>query len=91
VDHRNVEQGGRVLYVRPLLKEHTERVVLAVVYMIPLINYGQIVNDDHCLAYGATLLGMLDREFYREICALADFVGAEVRFPGDGCDLSGCG
>ncbi|MCU0787852.1 MAG: hypothetical protein MUC91_06625 [Verrucomicrobia bacterium] len=91
VDHRNVEQGGRVLYVRPLLKEHPERVVLAVVYMIPLINYGQIVNDDHCLAYGATLLGMLDREFYREICALADFVGAEVRFPGDGCDLSGCG
>ena len=92
LDHRNVEQGGRVLYLRPLLRKHPERVVLAVAYMIPLINYGQIINDEHCLAYGATLLGMLDTEFYREICALADFVGAEVQFPGGvDCGSGGCG
>ena len=91
IDYRNQEQGGRVLYVRPILRDHPEKVLLAVAYMIPLINYGEIINDEHCLAFGATFLGRLDTEFYREICALADLVGAEVRFPGDGCDTSGCG
>jgi len=79
LDHRVPDQGGRVLYVRPMLREHPDKVVLAVAYMVPLINYGQIISDDHCLLYGATLLGMLEKEFYREICALADLVGAEVR------------
>jgi hypothetical protein len=83
--------GGRVLYVRPVLRDHPAKIVLAVAYMIPLINYGDIITDDHCLAFGATLLGMLDKEFYREICALADLVGAEVRFPDGGCDAAGCG
>jgi hypothetical protein len=85
------DPNGRVLYVRPMLRQHPAKVVQAVAYMIPLINYGEIIQDDHCLAFGATLLGMLDSEFYREICALADLVGAEVRFPGGGCDATGCG
>jgi len=80
IDYRNPEQAGRVLYLRPMLRDHPDKVVLAVAYMIPLINYGQVIGDEHCLAYGATLLGMLENEFYREICALADLVGAEVRF-----------
>ncbi|MCU0771574.1 MAG: hypothetical protein MUE94_07370 [Verrucomicrobia bacterium] len=79
VDPRSQDQGGRVLYLRPLLRDHPDKVVLAVAYMIPLINYGQIINDDHCCLYGATLLGRLESEFYREICALADLVGAEMR------------
>jgi hypothetical protein len=90
IDYRNQEQGGRVLYVRPILRDHPEKVVLAVAYMIPLINYGQVINDEHCLAYGATLLGKLEDEFYQEVCELADFVGAEVRFPNSG-DYACCG
>ena len=91
IDYRNQEQNGRVLYLRPMLREHPEKVVLAVAYMIPLINYGKVVGDEHCLSYGATLLGMLQSEFYREICALADWVGAEVRMQGGGCDPNaGC-
>lgn len=91
VDHRNREQNGQVLYLRPILREKPGHVVLAVAYMIPLINYGQVISDELCLAFGGTLLGMLDKEFYREICALADLVGAEVRFPDGGCDTAGCG
>ena len=91
VDHRNREQNGQVLYMRPMLRDHPGKVVLAVAYMIPLINYGQIISDHHCLAFGATMLGMLEQEFYREICAVADLVGAEVRFPGGGCETTGCG
>ena len=47
--------------------------------MIPAINYGDIVTDEHCVRYGATLLGMMEPEFYDAVCRMADFVGAEVQ------------
>ena len=78
MDWRNTEQDGRVLYLRPLLREHPNRVVLAVAYLIPAINYGEVITDDHCVLYGATFLGMMEDEFYGRICELADFVGAEA-------------
>lgn len=86
IDWRNTDHDGRVLYLRPLLRYRPDLLPLAVAYMIPLINYGDIVSDDHCLAYGATLLGMMEDEYYRRLCELADFLGAEER-PG----LGGCG
>jgi hypothetical protein len=55
--------------------------------MIPLINYGEIVTDAHCLAYGAALLGMMEEEYYRALCAMSDWLGAEPRLDGSG----GCG
>ena len=78
-DWRNTDQNGRALYLRPMLREHPEKVVYAVAYMIPLINYDTIISDEHCLAYGATLMGMMEDEFYRKICELADLAGAEVK------------
>jgi hypothetical protein len=79
IDWRNREQEGRVLYVRPLLRQRPDLLPLAVAYMIPLINYGDIISDEHCLLYGATLLGMIEDEYYRQLCALSDFLGAETR------------
>ncbi len=79
IDWRNTDQDGRVLYLRPILREHPEFLLLAVAYMIPTINYGDVISDDHCVLYGATLLGMREDEFYQRICRLADFVGAESR------------
>lgn len=81
LDWRNREQDGRVLYLRPALRERPDLVVPAVAYMVPLINFGEVVADDHCLLYGAALLGLLAGEFYELICRVADFVGAEVRWP----------
>lgn len=89
LDHRNTVQGGRVLYLRPILRDRPDLILLAVAYMIPLINYGDIITDDHCLRYGAALLGMMEDEFYHEICALADFVGAERRLPGENTSCGG--
>lgn len=83
VDWRNPEQEGRVLCLRPMLRERPELVVLAVAYMIPLINYGDIISDEHCLRYGATLLGRMEGEYYRQMCELADWAGAEARFDSD--------
>lgn len=90
IDWRNTEQDGRVLYVRPLLRERSDLLPLAVAYMIPLINYGDIITDEHCLAYGATLLGKMEDEFYTAICELADLVGAEFRASGKSSCASAC-
>ena len=81
-DWRNQEQDGRVLYLRPLLRDRPDLVVLAVAYLIPLINYGEIITDEHCLRYGAALLGLMEDEYYQKICALSDWVGAERRVAG---------
>lgn len=79
IDWRNTEQDGRVLYVRPRLRERPDLLPLAVAYLIPVINYGDIITDEHCLSYGATLLGMMENEYYQKLCALCDLLGAEVR------------
>jgi hypothetical protein len=50
--------------------------------MVPVINYGEIIADEHCLLYAATLLGLMESEYYDRLCALADLCGAETRLPG---------
>ena len=82
IDWRNTDRDGRVLYLRPLLRERFDLLPLAVAYMIPLINYGEIISDDHCLLYGAALLGLMESEYFKKMCALAEFVGAETRLTG---------
>jgi hypothetical protein len=86
LDWRNTENDGRVLYLRPNLREHPDWIVLAVAYMIPAINYGEIIADEDCVAYGGTLLGLTEAEFYDRICALADFLGAETRLSDVGAE-----
>lgn len=82
IDWRNFERDGRVLYLRPMLRDRPDLVLLAVAYLIPLINYGDVVTDEVCVGYGAALLGVAPEEFYRRICQLADTVGAEARVTG---------
>jgi len=78
-DLRNPEQDGRVLYLRPILRDRPDLALLAVAYLIPVINYGDIATDEHCVCYGAALLGMMEAEFYEAVCRMADYVGTEVR------------
>jgi hypothetical protein len=79
IDWRNTGEDGRVLYLRPLLAQHPDLLPLAVAYMIPLINYGDIITDEHCLLYGAALLGLMEEEYYRKLCAMSELLGAEAR------------
>jgi hypothetical protein len=90
MDWRNTGQDGRVLYLRPMLRNRPDLLPLAVAYMIPVLNYGDIIADEHCLLYGATLLGLMEEEFYRQLCALSDCLGAETRFPGQPTTKCGC-
>jgi hypothetical protein len=82
LDPRDPDRQGRVLYLRPNLRERPDQIARAVAYMVPVINYGDIVRDDDCLAYGAALLGLREDEYYGEICGLADGAGAEPRLGG---------
>ena len=80
-DYR-VEGGqGKVIYLRPPLRDHPDFASLAIAYMVPIINYGDIVRDEHCLVYAAALLGMTEDECYHKLCELAEFVGAEAKYP----------
>jgi hypothetical protein len=51
---------GIALYLRPALERRPDLWPIAVAYVVPLINYGGIVHDGHCLTYGATRWGMLE-------------------------------
>ncbi len=51
--------------------------------MTPVLNYGEVVTDDHCLIYGAVLQGLGEEEFYRKICQLAELVEAESLLTGE--------
>jgi hypothetical protein len=83
IDWRDPDRRGKVLYLRPLLRARPDLIALAVAYMIPVLNYGDIISDDHCLLYGATLLGLTGGEFYQKICALAEEVGAAECLAGE--------
>lgn len=85
LDFRDPTGQGRVLYVRPCLRQRPDDVVAAVAYMVPVINYGPVIRDEHCLLYGATLLGLTEEEYYQRLCELADWCGAEARWAG-GCE-----
>ncbi|WCJ61141.1 hypothetical protein NXS98_08465 [Fontisphaera persica] len=65
----------RVLYLRPALRDKPDLVPLAVAYLIPVINYGELIKDEHALLYGATLLGLGEEEYYQQLCAMADACG----------------
>lgn len=85
VDWRNTDEDGRVLYLRPMLADRPDLIPLAVAYMIPLINYGEIITDEHCLLYGATLLGLMEDEYYLKLCEMSELLGAQARVPGADC------
>jgi len=90
VDWRNTERDGRALYLRPLLRDRPDLLPLAVAYVIPVINYGDIVTDEHCLLYGAAILGLKEEAYYHQLCALSDFLVVQPRFAGQTMTIS-CG
>lgn len=77
--HPELDGESFKLYVHPQLKHNAQMFAQAVAYFIPVMNYGSLINDDHCLIYGATLLGMTIDDYYRDLCNLADDLGAPAR------------
>jgi hypothetical protein len=74
------------LYLHPGLEKSEDAFTAAVAFFIPLINYGSdLVTDDHCLLYGATLLGMTADHYYDLLCGISDRLGMVKRFRSEDC------
>jgi hypothetical protein len=71
--------AGVVAALKPLLELEAGEISMAVAYFIPVNNYGDPINDDYCLIYGATLCGMTLDHYYQELCRIADSIGAPKR------------
>jgi len=82
-DYRVEGGNGKVIYIRPHLRERPDLAIMAISYMVPVINYGEIIRDEHCIVYTAALLGMTEDECYEKLCELADYVGAEPKYPNE--------
>mgnify|MGYP006910059014 CR=1 FL=1 len=72
--------GEMEIFVHPALRLHEGFIPAAVAYAVPQINYGDAATDEHCLLYGATLLGVTADEYYARLCTVADAVGAAARY-----------
>jgi hypothetical protein len=80
---------GRILYLRPSLSHMPDLAALAVAYMTPVLNYGSVITDQHCVLYGAALQGLMEDEFYEQACAMADLSGCAPSAPGSALDSPG--
>jgi hypothetical protein len=76
-------EDGFKLSLHPALKNRPADIAFAVAYFIPVMNFGSLIDDDHCLIYGATLHGMTIDAYYAELCRIANLVGAPVQTRGD--------
>lgn len=74
-----ISDGRCQLFLHPSLEKREADSALAVVYFVPVINYGKLIKDDHCLLYGATVSGMTMDAYYSELCRIAAFIGAPAR------------
>lgn len=70
---------GFRLSVHPALQKRGTDLAMAVAYFVPVMNYGSLINDDHCLIYGATLFGMTIEAYYAELCRIAGDIGVAPR------------
>ena len=73
------EADGYVLNVHPDLEGRAGDLAFVVGYFLPLMSYGDLISDDHCLLYGATLNGLPVPAYYQELCRIADAIGAVPR------------
>ena len=73
------DDDGFKLSVHPDLRNSGTDLAMAVAYFVPVMNYGSLINDDHCLIYGATLFGMTLDAYYAELCRIASNIGAAPR------------
>jgi hypothetical protein len=91
IDARDPQGQRRVLRIHPQLKRCPRELILAVSYLVPLINYGEsVISDEHCCLYGATLLGLSTTKYYQRICALADRLSLIPAHPAARCNAACC-
>lgn len=71
-------EQGFVLYLHSALKDDPKRIILAVSYMLSIINYGEVVEDKHCALFGSAITGIPLAQYVDQIIELADSLNLSV-------------
>lgn len=70
---------GYCLFMHPAFKDRRDAWPILVAYHIPVINYGEIVDDEAAETYAAALLQMSPEAYYDALCALVEGVVSESK------------
>ncbi len=65
---------GFCLFIHPWFETQPDAWPLIIPYYIPCVNYGEIVSEEECEFYGASLLGLERENYYQALCELADSI-----------------
>lgn len=65
-------KAGYRLSIHASFEGRPEVLPLLVAYHLPVVNYGDIVNDEVALRFGARLLGLDEQIYHDRLCELAD-------------------
>ena len=65
---------GFVMSLHPVLADHPEWTVQAVLYQLVAVNYGDFAAAADAEAFGAAALGLTEDRYYSHLCELSDAV-----------------
>ena len=68
-------EDGFVMHVHPYFAPQPERVPYLVLYQLVVVNYGDFASADDAEAFGASVLGLPQDEYYRILCQMVDEIG----------------
>ena len=84
VDPRDPTGETRILYLHPALAVRPDDLLLAVSYMVPVLNYGaDTVTDELCCRYGGALLDLPPEDYYHRVCEMADRLSLDPDYPAE--------
>ena len=84
-------EDGFTLCVQPIFMLQLDRIAHVVLYQLVAVNYGQFASSDEAETFGAAALGLTRDEYYAELCALAEQLGAAPAEPTQPAEDSPCG
>ena len=70
-------QDGYTIFIHPRFADQSRELAYLVLHQLVLVNYGPSATADDAEIFGATVLGLTQREYYQALCALADQMGGD--------------
>jgi len=70
-------EDGFTMYVHPFFMTQLESVPALVLYQLVRINYGDFASADDAEVFGAQALGMVQEDYYKWLCELADQIAPD--------------
>ncbi len=74
----SADRQGYVIYLHESLRDDPQATLIAVSYMIPVINYGEVIEDRHCALFGSAVTGIPLDEYVSGILSIAERLQLQV-------------